>query len=290
MNKSVSVIGSGAWGKAIAKVFDASNVIPGRADATNIATDYCFICVEAAYLRGVLAKHKFATQTIIIITEKGIEQGSLKLMSDVLEELLPNKYAILSGPNFAAELDKGLPAATAIASKDITVGEEIITNLASPVLRMYFCDDVISTQIGGALKNIIAIAAGICVGKGLGENARAAVITRGLAEIARLTSALGGESQHLMGLAGIGDLMLTAMSEKSRNTAFGISLGRGEDLQKLLAEKSAAIEGYYSASSVHELAQKLNIEMPICKNVYEILYINKNITEAVKELVNRPQK
>lgn len=290
MNNDVTVIGSGAWGRAIAKVFSAKNIVAGRAESINITSKYCFICVEAAYLRGVLTKHKFAQKVILIITCKGIEQGSFKLMHEVLEELLPNAYAVLSGPNFALEIEQGLPAAATIAAKNVIVVENIIQDLAVPNFRLYQSDDIISTQIGGAIKNVIAIAAGICIGKKLGENARAAIITRGLAEICRLTTALGGNAAELMGLAGIGDLMLTAMSEKSRNTAFGIKIGSGENIQKLLAEKTSAIEGYYSAKSVYELAGKLNIDMPICKNVYEILYKNKDITEAVLELINRPQR
>jgi glycerol-3-phosphate dehydrogenase (NAD(P)+) len=149
---------------------------------------------------------------------------------------------------------------------------------------MYPMPDIIASQIGGALKNVIAIASGICAGKNLGENARAAVITRGIAEIAKLTRAKGGDERNLMGLCGFGDLMLTATSIKSRNYRFGVGIGSGAE-----EAKTGVIEGYYSAKSVYELAKKLNIEMPICFSVYEILYNNKNIDEAINDLLERPQ-
>ena len=282
---SVIVIGSGSWGKALGKVFQAEEIIAGRSDARDINADYIFIAVEAQKFREVISKHKFSPQTVLIICSKGIEQGSLKLLGEIVEEILPrNEYAILSGPNFADELEKGLPAATTIACKSEKTGDRIIKDLAKPHFRLYLTNDVIATQVGGAVKNVIAIASGIAIGKGLGENARAAIITRGIAEISRLVEALGGQTETLMGLGGFGDMILTCTSIKSRNTSFGAALGKGVE-----NVNNGVIEGYYTAKSVSELAKKLKIEMPICFMVHEILYNDKDINEAINDLLKRPQ-
>ena len=211
-------------------------------------------------------------------------------MGQVVEDVLPNQYSILSGPNFADEIDAKQPAATTIASKDSAVTVQIIASLASPNFRLYSCDDVISAQVGGAVKNVIAIASGICAGKNLGENARAAIITRGLAEISKITLAFGGNAQNLLGLCGVGDLILTAYNLKSRNTKLGFELASGKKIADLIASRQTAIEGYYTAKSVQKIAEKFNLELPICNAVYEILYNNKDIDKAIYELISRPQK
>lgn len=281
----ITVIGSGSWGKALASVFGADEVIAGREAAREIDADYVFIAVEAQKFREVITRHKFSQTATIIICSKGIEQGSLKLLGEIVEEVLPNcEYAILSGPNFANELDQGLPAATTIACKWDKMGEKIIKDLARPHFRLYLTDDVIATQVGGAVKNVIAIASGIAIGKGLGENARAAIITRGIAEISRLAVALGGRAETLMGLGGFGDMILTCTSVKSRNTSFGVALAKGQE-----NKNNGVVEGYYTAKSVHDLTKKLNIEMPICFMVHEILYNGKDINEAINDLLKRPQ-
>lgn len=286
---NVAVIGSGAWGSALAKIFNAEKIIKARGEAENINADYVFIAVEAQKYREVISKHKFGANAVLIICSKGIEQGSLKLLSAVTEELLPNKYAILSGPNFAEELASGLPAATTIASTWQEVGNNIIRDLARPHFRLYFTDDIIATQIGGAVKNVMAIASGIAIGRNLGENARAAIITRGIAEIGKLASALGGRPETLMGLGGFGDMILTCVSTKSRNTRFGVELAKNGNINNSIAANNGVIEGYYTAKSVYELANSLKIEMPICFLVYEILYNNKDINEAINDLLKRPQ-
>ena len=283
---NITVIGSGAWGRALAKVFSAQEIIAGREKAREINADYVFIAVEAQKFREVISRHKFSSKSVLIICSKGIEQGSLKLLGEVTEEILPkNDYAILSGPNFADELEKGLPAATTIACIADSVGNKLIRDLAKPHFRLYLTDDVTATQIGGAVKNVIAIASGIAIGKKLGENARAAIITRGIAEISRLVAAKGGRAETLMGLGGFGDMILTCTSEKSRNTSYGITLARSQISNK----NTGVIEGYYSAKSVYDLAKKLKIEMPICFMVYEVLYNNKDINEAINDLLQRPQ-
>ncbi len=285
----VTVIGKGVWGTALAQVFGASNMIAGKAGASGVSSKYCVVAVEAQRLREVISRHKIAPETILIIATKGIEQGSLKLMGQVVEETLPNRYAILSGPNFADEITAGLPAATTIAAKDEKILTEVIPDLATPKFRLYASHDIISAQVGGSMKNVIAIASGICAGKNLGENARAAIITRGIAEICKLTVALGGDAKNLIGLHGMGDLMLTAYNLKSRNTNLGFEIANGKNISALIESRNTAIEGYYTAKSVYEMARKMNIELPICNAVYEILYMNKNIDTAVNELINRPQ-
>lgn len=290
MVNNVTVIGSGAWGNALANVFNAADVISGRSAAQEVNADFVFIAVEAQKYREVISKHKFAKNCVLIICSKGVEQGSLKLLGEVTEEILPeNEYAILSGPNFADELAEGLPAATTIACANPVTGERLIRELARPHFRLYLTDDVISTQIGGAVKNVMAIASGIAIGKGLGENARAAIITRGMAEISRLATALGGRADTLMGLGGFGDMILTCVSPKSRNTSFGIELAKKGNAAELLAKSQGVVEGYYTAKSIYNLAAKLKIEMPICFLVYEILYNNKDVDEAINDLLKRPQ-
>lgn len=286
----VTVIGKGVWGSALAQVFKASNMIAGKASAAGVSSKYCVIAVEAQRMREVISRHKIDPKTILIIATKGIEQESLKLMGQVVEETLTNKYVVLSGPNFADEISAGLPAATSIAGNDDKLVAEVIADLASPKFRLYSSNDVVAAQVGGSMKNVIAIASGICVGKKLGENARAALITRGIAEICRMTAALGGNQQTLLGLCGMGDLMLTAYNLKSRNTNLGYEIANGKNIRSLIESRSTAIEGYYTSKSVYELAKKMNIELPICNAVYEILYNNKNIDTAINELINRPQK
>lgn len=290
MKNNLTIIGKGVWGTALAKVFGADEMIAGKGEAAKINAKYCILAVEAQVMRDILARHQFSPETILVVATKGIEQGSLKLMGQVVEEILPNKYVILSGPNFADEIDAGLPAATTIAARDQMLASKVVADLGKPTFRLYAINDVVAAQVGGSVKNVISIASGICEGKKLGENARAAIITRGLAEISKLTQALGGNVQHLLGLCGVGDLMLTAFNLKSRNTRFGHEIAIGGNIAEMIPGRTTAIEGYYTAKSVYELALKLNIELPICNSVYEILYNGKDIDKAIYELLNRPQR
>ena len=309
---SSAVIGSGAWGKALAGLFDVGQIVKARGEAVEIKADYIFVATEAQKLREVIGKHQISAKAKLVICAKGIEQDSLKLMGEVVEEILPgNKYLVLSGPNFADEIVDGMPAAATIACADEMVGKEFIRRFAKPNFRLYYSDDVVATQIGGAVKNVIAIAAGVAIGLKLGENARAAIITRGMAEVVQLAVAKGGRIETLMGLSGFGDMILTATSANSRNTAFGIQItqrhpalvaGFGLSItdnngfanrtpQQARDDNSygGVVEGYYTAKSVYELAEKLNVEMPICFSVYDILYKGKDINEVVDDLLKRPQ-
>ena len=290
MKNKITVVGSGSWGKALAQLFGADEIVAGRSEPTIINAQYVFLAVEAQKYREVLAKHKFSPDSIIIICSKGIEQKTLCLMHEVLEQTVPNKYAVLSGPNFAEEIAKGLPAVATVASKDAAVREALSRDLARPNFRIYTSDDVASVEICGAVKNVMAIAAGVCVGRGLGENAKAALVTRGLAELARLSAAKGGKLETLFTPAGVGDLILTAGSTKSRNFEFGYNIGKeGKFDPNNINEARGVIEGYYTANSLYELAQKLGVEMPICITAYEILYKNKKVDEAINDLLKRPQ-
>lgn len=228
----------------------------------------------------------------LVIATKGIERGSLMLMSEVLASILPhNPVAILSGPNFAREAAVGLPTATALATHHAGIIEGICYALGGKYFRLYTNDDPVGTQIGGAYKNVLAIAAGIVEGRGLGENARAALITRGLAETIRLARAKGGSEETLMGLSGIGDIMLSCTSQRSRNYALGVALGRAPDarLAHLLAERRGGLtEGVATAESVTQLARKLGVAMPIAFAVSDILSGNVPITTAIEKLLERP--
>lgn len=226
----------------------------------------------------------------LVIASKGIERGSLMLMSEVVQAILPkNPVAIISGPNFADEAAKGLPTATTVACAGKELQEMISYAVGGRLFRPYLTDDIISTQIGGAVKNVIAIACGIAQGKEMGENAKAALITRGFAEIARLAVAKGGKYETLMGLCGLGDLILTCESTKSRNMSFGVAIGQGRNKDDVLSARGrGATEGVFAAESVSKLSRKLEVSMPICEAVYHILYENAPVDKVVNGLLERP--
>lgn len=268
----------------------------GITAGTDLATalsgaDCILIAVPAQALRAIAkasAAHLPAGMPVAICA-KGVERGSLKRMSEVLEEEAPSVRAcIFSGPTFAGEVAKGLPTAITLAARDQEAAEIIQTAVGSGSLRAYLSDDPIGAEIGGAVKNVVALAAGIATGRGLGENARAALVSRGLAEMIRLAVAEGGKAETLMGLAGAGDLILTAMSATSRNTSFGIALGEGRTAQSTLANRSAVTEGYWTAQAVVALAQRAGIDMPIAQAVNAILGGQIDIDTAIGQLLERP--
>jgi glycerol-3-phosphate dehydrogenase (NAD(P)+) len=220
----------------------------------------------------------------IILATKGIERGSLMLMSEVVQSILPyNPIGILSGPNFAREAAAGLPTATTLALFQTQLADKITYAIGGKYFRLYVNDDPIGTQIGGAVKNVLAIAAGIVEGRKLGENARAALITRGMVEIARLAKAKGGNEETLMGLSGIGDMMLTCMSTKSRNYSLGVNIGRGT-----MRPSGGLTEGVATAESVTQLARKLGVAMPIASAVHDVLAGNLQVGTAIERLLERP--
>lgn len=225
-----------------------------------------------------------AKSATIVTCAKGIDRKTQKLLSDVLEADLPqHEIAVLSGPGFAADIAKGLPTAMSLAAKDMALAERIAHSLSGASFRLYASDDRIGVQLGGALKNVLAIACGIVEGAGLGESARAALIARGLAEMSRLAVALGGEAETISGLSGLGDLVLTATSHQSRNLRFGFGLGRGEPVAD-----GKLVEGAFAASVAAELAKDNSIEMPITEAVAAIIDGKLDIATAIYELMTRP--
>ena len=324
---SFGVIGSGSWGTALSIIAKRAgsdvvlatrnhNVIQSITERrvndvylpdiyldpsiriTDKLSDACqgndllLIAVPSQVLRWVCIaiSDTIAPHIPIIIASKGIERGSLMLMSEVSQDILPNNpVGILSGPNFADEAAKGLPTATTIASQNAALLDLAAYAIGGRFFRPYMTDDIISTQIGGAVKNVIAIACGIAIGKNLGENASAALVTRGFAEIARLAVAKGGRYETLMGLSGLGDLLLTCGSKKSRNMSFGIGIGEGKTKEDILGGRGrVATEGVVAAESVSKLARKHSVSMPICDAVYRVLYENAAVDSVIYELLERP--
>ena len=230
----------------------------------------------------------------IVTVAKGIENETLLTMTELLEDCLPEDYhpylAVLSGPSFAREVAARMPTVVTIASHWEKVAIRCQKAFQTEYFRSYTSKDVIGVQLGGALKNVIAIAAGMADGIGFGHNARAAIITRGLAEISRIAVRMGGNPLTLSGLSGVGDLVLTCTGELSRNRRVGIELGKGRRLDEILAEMKQVAEGVKTAKSARDLAKKLNVELPICEQVYAIAYEGKAPRAAVTELMTRPAK
>jgi glycerol-3-phosphate dehydrogenase (NAD(P)+) len=232
-----------------------------------------------------------ARHPILLSCTKGIEHGSGMRMTEILHEIFPeNTIAVLSGPNLAAEVGKGLPTATVIASDDAACAASLQTTLGSPRFRIYTSPDMVSIELGGALKNVFAIAAGISDGLGLGDNAKAALVTRSLAELVRFGVAMGGTANVFYGLSGAGDLILTCYSDGSRNHTVGKRLGGGESLREITASTRMVAEGIPTARSAWECARRLNITTPITDQVYSILYNQKKPAVALEELLKREPK
>jgi glycerol-3-phosphate dehydrogenase (NAD(P)+) len=227
--------------------------------------------------------------TPVVLCAKGVEQGSLKLMSEVLEETVPQAVvAVLSGPSFAGEVARELPTAVTLACADAVVGQEIARAIATPAFRPYHATDVIGAEMGGAVKNVLAIACGIAEGRQMGRSAHAALITRGFAEMTRLAVARGAEAATLTGLCGLGDLVLTCSSPQSRNMSVGLALGAGESLAQALSGKRSVAEGVASAPAVQALAARLEVETPICAAVAAVLDGRLDVGEAIRGLLARP--
>jgi len=227
----------------------------------------------------------------IVSATKGIENDSLMFMDEVLAQELPpharEQMAFLSGPSFAKELVNRLPTAVVIAGHDPDVCAHVMKRFHTPYMRTYASDDVHGVECGGALKNVVAIAAGIVDGMGFGHNTRAALITRGLAEIAKLAMARGGSALTLAGLSGMGDLVLTCTGELSRNRTVGYEMGRGRKLPDVLASLGHVAEGVKTSRSAYDLSRKLGVDMPITAEVYAVLYEDKPVEQAVRDLMGR---
>ncbi|HEY4585194.1 MAG TPA: NAD(P)H-dependent glycerol-3-phosphate dehydrogenase, partial [Brevundimonas sp.] len=208
-----------------------------------------------------------------------------------LEETIPHAItAVLSGPSFAGEVARGLPSAVTLACADIDMAEKLAGALSGPVFRPYYAEDIIGAETGGALKNVLAIACGIVEGREMGRSAHAAVITRGFAEIVRVTEALGGKAETVTGLCGLGDLVLTCSSPQSRNMSLGLALGQGLSVEQALAGKRSVAEGYESAPAVRELTRKLGVDTPICEATAAVLAGELTVDQAIESLMSRPLK
>jgi glycerol-3-phosphate dehydrogenase (NAD(P)+) len=252
--------------------------------------------VPSHTVRDVLGRAGKAMRgdAIVVSASKGIENETLATMDEVLKDILParvgSQLAFLSGPSFAKEVGAGLPTAVVMASRDRRIAEESAALFIGERFRVYTSDDVPGVELGGALKNVMAIAAGVADGLGLGFNSRAALITRGLAEISRLAVRKAANPLTLAGLAGLGDLVLTCTGDLSRNRQVGMGLGRGQTLREVLAGMSQVAEGVKTTKSAHDLAQRLGVEMPITDAMYRIVYEDQPAREAVHALMGRAPK
>jgi glycerol-3-phosphate dehydrogenase (NAD(P)+) len=253
--------------------------------------DVLLLVVPAQHLRALAAALAplLPAGLPMVICAKGIEEGSGALMSEVVAAMLPQApLALLSGPTFASEVAAGLPTAVTLACADAVLGRRLIAALGTRSFRPYLAADVVGAEIGGAVKNVLAIACGIVMGRKLGDNARAALITRGLAEMVRLALAKGGKPETLMGLSGLGDLVLTCTSLTSRNHSLGVALGEGKALAEILAGRRSVAEGVSSAAAAAALGRRLGVDMPITAAVDAILHHGAAIDAAIESLLARP--
>ncbi|MBI5632499.1 MAG: NAD(P)-dependent glycerol-3-phosphate dehydrogenase [Nitrospirae bacterium] len=327
MMSYIAVIGAGSWGTTLAsllveKGYDVSlwarekdvadeikdkcrNSIylpdvplPAGLKATSSIEEavkksrYILNVVPTQFTRSVFqeAVRYISGDAVMISASKGIEHGSLLLVSDILSELTGRPVAALSGPSFAKEVIRKLPTAVTLAAADIDTGLLLQEIFNTGYFRVYTHTDIIGVEMGGALKNVVAIASGICDGLGLGHSARAAVITRGLVEISRLGKVMGADPTTFSGLSGLGDLVLTCTGPLSRNYSVGVSLGKGMKLKEILSSTRSVAEGVATSHSAFELAHKKGVEMPIVEQVYEVLYRDKDPETAVLSLMNRALK
>ena len=264
---------------------DAGEAVRG-AEVVVSATPSHAVRAVATPLAGVVRDG-----TLVVSATKGIEAESLALMSQVFAECLPQaRFAVLSGPSFAAEVCQGQPTAVVAAATEEATARDAQAVFATPRFRVYSNRDVKGVELGGALKNVIAIAAGILEGLGLGHNPRAALITRGLAEITRLGVRMGADPLTFAGLAGMGDLVLTCTGDLSRNRRVGMELGKGRPLDQILAEMTQVAEGVKTARSARDLSRKVGVELPICDQVHAIMYEGKGARQALVELMTRAPK
>lgn len=325
--RSIGVVGGGAWGTALAstctrsglpvtlwayeqEVVEAMNnahenpvYLPGialpdtlkaTAELADMSScDAVLMVTPAQHLGSILSTltPHLKPGASVVLCAKGIEQNSLRFMSEVAgEHIDPSRLAVLSGPSFAADVARGLPTAVTLACTDQTRGKALSAAIGQVDFRTYLSDDVIGAEIGGVVKNVLAIACGIVAGRELGESARAALTARGYAEMTRLGVKLGAKAETLGGLSGLGDLILTCASPTSRNFSLGVALGQNRSADDVLASRSSVSEGALSAAALAALADKLEVDMPICQAVAQILDGSINVNMAISQLLARPFK
>jgi glycerol-3-phosphate dehydrogenase (NAD(P)+) len=324
---SFGIIGGGAWGTALGQtlrqagrdvvlwareleVVEEINAehrntpfLPGvtldadlraTADLADVARqDAVLMVAPAQYVRPVAAElaGQLTAGKPVVICAKGLERTTAKLLGEVLSETLPQAMqAVLSGPSFAADVARGLPAALSLASVQEDLGRSLAAAIGYRHLRIYWSNDPVGVQLGGAVKNVLAIAAGIVEGKGFGASAHAALVTRGFAEMRRFGAALGAKPDTLMGLSGLGDLLLTCGSPQSRNMSLGRALGQGQILEQVLGNRRSVAEGVYTAAAVVRAAAREGIEMPISEAVHNIVAGSIGTDTAIEALLSRPQR
>ena len=321
----ISVFGSGGWGTAISVLLSSNGhevvlwsafekeaktlgetrenpllkgvKIPESVEIT-ADTDYAGKHAELV----VMAAPSFAVRStaekmkgrlkdgcIVVCISKGIERETSMRFSQILEEVLGDSAGIvsLSGPSHAEEVGRGIPTACVAAAKDHDLAKTVQKVFMNETFRVYTSTDIVGVEMGAALKNIIALCAGVCDGLGYVDNTIAMLVTRGLAEIGELTVALGGRKETLSGLAGVGDLIVTCTSVHSRNRRAGVLIGKGLSAEEAMQEVGAVVEGYYAANAAHELARKAGVEIPICEEAYKVLYEGKNAADTIKDLMSR---
>jgi len=325
--QKIGVIGGGAWGTALAQTlavagrdvtlwafenecvstindtYENTLFLPGvtlddRISATSDISalgdmDAVLSVAPAQHTRNIL--QSFAPHVKqglpIVLCSKGIEISSGKFMSQVLEDVIPKAIpAVLAGPSFAIDVAKGMPAAVTLACEDKAIAEKLLAAVAAPTFRPYLADDVLGVEIGGAVKNVLAIVCGIVLGKDLGRSAHAAIIARGFAEMTRLGTALGCNPETLTGLCGLGDLVLTCSSEQSRNMSCGLALGRGQSLEEIMASRNSVTEGVATAPVLKEMASRLGVDMPICTAMADILSGHLDVDTAIIRLLSREHR
>ncbi|MBF0457438.1 MAG: NAD(P)-dependent glycerol-3-phosphate dehydrogenase [Nitrospirae bacterium] len=328
MMNSISVIGAGSWGTVIANLlalkgnevllwaYEKDTVesmielrenkpfMPGLKLSPNLiptndlneaagTASHIILVIPTQFIRGILTKAApiIAPDTVIVTAAKGIERGTLKTASAIIREFLGNEVAVLSGPSFADEVAKKKPTAVTLAISDHSKHAHTLQEMFfTEYFRVYTHEDIIGVELGGALKNVIAIASGICDGLGLGLNARAALITRGLSEIIRLGVVLGAKENTFSGLSGLGDLVLTCTGNLSRNYTVGMRLGGGETPAEILSDMKAVAEGVETSASAFALAERAGVEMPIVEQVYRVIHESKSPAVAVRQLMSRGLK
>lgn len=328
MKEKICVIGGGSWGTAISKLLSENNmdvtvwfrdkkkaedvkssrenskylpgiVIPDEISITDDITesigtsDIIVIAIPTQQVRNVLALYKdvIASKTILVNLSKGLEKDTLLRISQICKEILPdNKFVALSGPSHAEEVALRMPTTVVAASEDSEAAKKIQDVFMNDYFRVYTNSDVIGVEIGGALKNVIALAAGISDGLGFGDNTKAAIINRGIQEISRLAESMGADKLTFLGLSGIGDLIVTCTSMHSRNRRAGILIGKGLTKEEAVKEVGMVVEGIITTHAAYNLANKLSIEMPIVNELYAILYEGEKASETVKKLMQRDKK
>jgi len=325
--QSFGVLGAGAWGTALAQTLastgrdvtiwafesDVVDEINGQhtnsrylpnADlnasitaTTNLAdiaqNDAVLVVTPAQHMRSTLAGFTpYAREKVpMVLCSKGIEISSGKFMSEILQEIMPSAVtAVLSGPSFAADVVKGLPTAVTLACNDWETGGRLVSSIAAPTFRPYYSPDVLGAEIGGAVKNVLAIVCGLVLGKGLGRSAHAAIIARGFAEMTRFGKALGCNPETLTGLCGLGDLVLTCSSEQSRNMSFGMALGQGQSFEDYMKDKNVVVEGAATAPALKALSLAKGVEMPICHALANILDGSEQVDAVIGRLMAREHK